>query len=48
MADPKANLSEIELMYKSQIEHESYVRSLIDDFSVIDRVVATYGGTENG
>lgn len=45
--EPKVNLSETEKMFKDQIEHESYVRSLLDDFSVVDRVVATYGGAEN-
>lgn len=49
MDTPKVKLSEAEKMFKTQIERESYVRSLIDDFSVVDRVIATYnGGTNNG
>ena len=49
MDTPKVKLSEAEKMFKVQIERESYVRSLIDDFSVVDRVIATYnGGTNNG
>lgn len=49
MDTPKVKLSEAGKMFKAQIERESYVRSLIDDFSVVDRVIATYnGGTNNG
>jgi len=32
------NLSETEKIFKEEYKHESYIRSLTDDFSVIDRV----------
>lgn len=45
----KISLTETEKMFKDQIERESYIRSLMDDFSVVDRVNDMYnGGGNNG
>ena len=45
----KISLTETEKMFKDQIERESYIRSLMDDFSVVDRVNEMYsGGGNNG
>ena len=45
----KVNLTETEKLFKAQIERESYIRSLMDDFSVVDRVnEISIGGGSNG
>jgi hypothetical protein len=33
-------LTETEKIFKAQIEHESYMRSLMDDFSFVDAVLS--------
>lgn len=41
----RVRLSPIEEMQMNEIKYESYIRSLTDDFSVIDRV-SKYSKTE--
>lgn len=50
MENVKVSLSETEKLFKAQIERESYIRSLTDDFSVVDRVneISTGGDDNNG
>lgn len=46
MNDAKVCLSETEKLFMSEIKHDSYIRSLTDDFSVIDRVLKEDGNNE--